>query len=76
MSGCAKLVLSVSKKGLSSTLPSLVPCVSVKMGEKPRGGCVFVTMHLEPNCLGLASMMSNKAGADWAAEKQIDLSLG
>ena len=36
-------------------------------------GTKFATMHLEPNCLGLASMMSNKAGADWAAEKQIYL---
>ena len=33
MSGSAKLVLLVLKKGLSPTLPSLVPCVSVKMGE-------------------------------------------
>ena len=34
MSGSAKLVLLVSKTGLSPTLPSLVPCVSLKMGEK------------------------------------------
>ena len=33
MSGPAKFVLSVSKKGFSPTLPSLVPCVSVKMRE-------------------------------------------
>ena len=61
MSGPAKLVLSAQKKGLSPTLPSLVPCVSVKMGEKHRGVCgtKFVAMHLRPNCLGLTSM-SNK----------------
>ena len=76
MSGSAKLVLSVSKNGLSPTLPSLVPCVSLKMGEKHKGACgtKFAAVHLGPNCLGLASM-SNKLGADWTTEKQIDLSL-
>ena len=76
MSGSAKLVLSVSKKGLSSTLPSLVPCVSVKMGGKRRGVCgtKFIAMHLGPNCLGLASM-SDKPGANWTTEKEIDASL-
>ena len=70
MSGSAKLVNQYQ------TLPSLVPCVSVKMGEKHKGVCGtwFVVMHLGPNCLGLASM-SNKRGADWTTEKQIDLSL-
>ena len=33
MSGSAKLVLSVPKKGRSPILPSLVPCVSVKRGK-------------------------------------------
>ena len=76
MSGSTKLVLSVSKKGPSPNLPSLVPCVTVKMGEKHRCvyGTKFVAMHLGPNCLGVASM-SNKPGADWATEKQINLSL-
>ena len=32
MSRSAKLVLSVSKRGLSPTLPSLVPCLSMKLG--------------------------------------------
>ena len=63
MSGSVKLVLSVSKKGFSPTLPSLVPCVSVKMWKKHKGVCriKFVAMHLGPDCLVLASM-SNKAG--------------
>ena len=76
MFSSAKLVLSVSKKGLSPTLPSLAPCVPVKMGKKHKGvfGTKFVGMHRRPNCLGLASM-SNKLGADWTNEKQIDLSL-
>ena len=76
MSGSAKLVLSVSKKGLSPTQPSLVPCVSVKMGGKRRGVCgtKFVAIHLGPNCLDLASM-SDKPGADWTTEKEIDVSL-
>ena len=76
MSHSAKLVLSVSKKGLSPTQPSLVPCASVKMGEKHRGicGAKFVAMHLGQNCLGL-SFMSNKLGADWRTKKQIDLAL-
>ena len=39
MSGSAKLVLSVSKNGLSLTLPSLLPCVSVKIGKKRRDFC-------------------------------------
>ena len=65
LSGSAKLVLSVSKKGYSSTLHSLVPCVSVKMREKRRGVCgtKLAAMYLGPNCLGLASM-SNKLGAE------------
>ena len=64
------------RKGLSPTPPSLVPYVSVKMGEKRRSVCetMFVAMHLGLNCLVLASM-SNKPGADWATKKQIDLSL-
>ena len=64
MSGSVKLVLSVSKKGFSPTLPSLVPCVSVKMWKKHKGVCrtKFVAMHLGPDCLVLASM-SNKAGS-------------
>ena len=76
MSGFSKLVLSVPKKGLSPTLPSLVPCVLVKMGENHRGVCgtKFVAMHQGPNCLGLA-FMSNKLEADWLIEKQTDLSL-
>ena len=76
MSGSAKLVLSVSKKGLSPTLPSLVPCVSVKMEEKRRGVCgtAFVAMHLGQNFLVMSSIR-NKPGADWTIEKQIDLSL-
>ena len=76
MSGSAKLVLSVSKKGRSPTLPSLVTCVLVKMGEKCKGVCgtKFVTMHLEPNCLDLACMIY-KPGTDWTTKKQIDLSL-
>ena len=70
MSGSAKLVLSVSKKRLCPTLPSLVPCVSVKMGAKYRGICVtkFDAMYVGSNCLGQASM-SNKPGADWTTEK-------
>ena len=48
MPGSAHLVLSVSKKGLSPSLPSLVPYLSVKMGEKRRGVCgtKFVAMEL------------------------------
>ena len=76
ISGSAKLVLSVSKKGLYPTLLSLVPCVSVKTEKKHRGICgtKFVAMDLGSNCLDLASM-SNKPGADWTTEKEIDLSL-
>ena len=46
------------------------------MGEKHRCvyGTKFVAMHLGPNCLGVASM-SNKPEANWATEKQINLSL-
>ena len=65
LSGSAKLVSSVSKKGYSSTLHSLVPCVSVKMRKKRRGLCGtnFVAIHLRPNCLVLASI-SKELGDD------------
>ena len=63
---CQVGAISNKEGTFSNSLPSLVPCVSVKMGEKRRGVCgtKFVAMHLGPNCLGLASM-SNKPGADW-----------
>ena len=66
----------VPSNGLSPTLPPLVLCVSVKMGRNHGGVCgtMFVAMYLRRNCLGPASM-SNKSGADWTNEKQIDLSL-
>ena len=48
----------------------------MKMGKKHSAVCgtKLVAMHLEPNCLDLASM-SNKLGADWTTVKQIYLSL-
>ena len=70
MTGSAKLVLSVSKKRLSPTLSSLVPCVSVKMGEKYSGICAtkFDATYVGSNCLGQA-FMSNKSGTDWTTKK-------
>ena len=76
MSGSTRLVLSVSKKLLSQTRPSLVPCVSVKMWVIRRDVCgtKFVAMYQGPNCLGLTSISENP-GADLTTEKEIDLSL-
>ena len=72
---CQVRAISI-KEGIfpNSTFLSTL-CIS-ENGGKYRGVCEtkLVAMHLGPNCLDLASM-SNKPGADWTTEKQIDLSL-